>query len=244
MRCFQPPSSLPSPWDGICLPARSLPALASYPSGFAPVGRTPRAPGLAEELLSALAESLFAGVLRSLKAQHEPFVGRKALVAFGCSAGCRRRHHPGPCHHPPSSGKIGGPFPATLPPFGVRAGGCGRQPGSGASALSQARWAASVVSLRAAVAELLPYQSGRVSSQPVGEQPRREEPGVGGRGGRACGRRGGRKGKIPAEEGWMSPLHVSFSWQTPKSALSPWSKPAAGQGRAAPGHRGWAEQLG
>lgn len=55
MRCFQPPSSLPSPWDGICLPARSLPAPASYPSDFTPVGRTPWAPGLAEELLSALA---------------------------------------------------------------------------------------------------------------------------------------------------------------------------------------------
>lgn len=51
MRGSQPPSSLPSPWDGICLPARSLPAPASYPGGFAPVGRTPWAPGLAGELL-------------------------------------------------------------------------------------------------------------------------------------------------------------------------------------------------
>lgn len=75
-------------------------------------------------------------------------------------------------------------------------------------------------------------------------RPRREELGVGGRGGRACGRSGGRKGKIPGEEGWMSPLHISFSWQTPKSALSPWPKPATGQGRAALGHRGRAEQVG
>lgn len=115
------------------------------------------------------------GVLRSLKPRHEPFVGRKALVAFGCSAGCRRQQHPGTRRHPPvSSGKIGGPLPPILPPFGVRAGGCGRQPGLGASAftqpLSQARWAASVVSLRVAVAEFLPYQSGRISSEPVGEQ--------------------------------------------------------------------------
>lgn len=51
MRGSQPPSSLPSPWDGICLPTRSLPAPASYPGGFAPVGRTPWAPGLAGELL-------------------------------------------------------------------------------------------------------------------------------------------------------------------------------------------------
>jgi len=62
--------------------------------------------------LSALVGSPFAELLRSLKPQHEPSAGRKALVAFGprdgCSAGYPTRQHPSSqIHHHNHRGKWG-----------------------------------------------------------------------------------------------------------------------------------------
>lgn len=65
----------------ICFPDCSLP-FPPLPCK-APVGPTPRCLAWQRTCLSALVGRLFAGVLRSLKPQHGPFVGRKAPVALG-----------------------------------------------------------------------------------------------------------------------------------------------------------------
>lgn len=92
---------------------------------------------------------------------------------------------------------------------------------------SQACWATSVEFLNVSVAKLLPYQSGRISSEPIGKlylkQPVCWEASLGGarRGWpqRTCLWTEERQGRvIPAEEGWTSPLWVSILGET--SSLS------------------------